>query len=79
MWGHSENAVKIHIWIAICTYLIVAYVKYALNSNLTVYEIMQVLGISAFDKTPIRELLTEQRQFNQNVKELQYNLFFDIC
>jgi hypothetical protein len=30
---------------------------------------MQVLGVSAFDKTPIRELLTEQRQFNQNVKE----------
>jgi hypothetical protein len=35
---------------------------------------MQILGVSAFDKTPIRELLTEQHQFNQNVKE-QLNLF----
>ena len=35
---------------------------------------MQILGISVFDKTPIKELLTDF-QVNQNVKELQYNLF----
>jgi IS4 transposase len=29
-WGHSENAVAIHIWVTICTYLVVAYVKYSL-------------------------------------------------
>jgi hypothetical protein len=74
LWGHSENAVKIHIWVAISTYLIVAYVKYSLKSTLSIYELMQILGISVFDKTPIKELLTES-QFNQNVKELQYNLF----
>jgi len=34
---------------------------------------MQILGISAFDKTPIKELLTEI-EVNQNVKE-QYKLF----
>lgn len=73
LWGHSENAVKIHIWVAICTYLIVAYIKYSLKSKLSVYEIMQILGISAFDKTPISELLTEI-QFNQNVNE-QLELF----
>jgi hypothetical protein len=69
LWGHSENAVKIHIWVAICTYLIVAYVKHAVKSNLTIYEIMQILGISAFDKTPIRELLTEF-QVENNKKQL---------
>jgi hypothetical protein len=73
LWGHSENAVNIHIWIAICTYLIVAKVKHALKSNLSIYEILQILSISAFDKTSIRELLTEY-QSNQNVKE-QRNLF----
>ena len=74
-WGYSQNAVKIHIWIAICTYLIIAYVKHSLRSTLTIYEIMQILGISAFDKTPIRELLTEfQVNSNQNVKE-QLDLF----
>ena len=73
LWGHSENAVKVHVWIAICTYLIVAQVKYALRSTLSIYEIMQILGISVFDKTPVKELLTEL-QINQNVKE-QSNLF----
>lgn len=75
LWGHSENAVNIHVWVAICTYLLVAKVKYALKSNLTIYEILQILSISIFDKTSIRELLTEY-QTNQNVKE-QRNLFSD--
>ena len=35
---------------------------------------MQIIGISAFDKTPIKELLTEF-QVNQDVKELQYDIF----
>jgi len=74
LWGHSPNAVKIHIWTAICAYLIVAYVKHALKSNYSIYEIMQILSVSAFDKTPIRDLLT-LTQVNQNVKELQYDLF----
>jgi hypothetical protein len=78
LWGHSENAVKIHIWVASCTYLIVAYAKHALKSSLSIYEIMQILGISAFDKTTIRELLTDF-QVNQNVKERQYNLFVNKC
>lgn len=74
LWGHSQNAVKIHIWTAICTYLIVAYMKHILKSNYSIYEIMQILSVSVFDKTPIRDLLT-MTQVNQNVKELQYNLF----
>jgi hypothetical protein len=73
-WGHSENAVKIHLWIAIIAYLLVAYIKQSIKSNYSIYEIMQILGVSAFDKTPIRELLTEQHQFNQYVKE-QLELF----
>lgn len=73
LWGHSENAVNIHIWVAICTYVIVAYIKHSLKSNLSIYEIMQVLGISSFDKAPLKELLTEI-QVNQNFKE-QYDLF----
>jgi hypothetical protein len=74
LWGHSENAVKIHIWTAICTYLIVAYMKHTLQSSYSIYEIMQILGVSVFDKTPICDLLTMPK-VNQNVKELQYDLF----
>ena len=68
LWGHSENAVHIHIWVALSTYLIVAYVKAQLKTELSIYEVMQILSISAFDKTPIVELLTEI-QSNQDVKE----------
>lgn len=74
LWGHSQNAVKTHIWIAICTYLIVAYVKKSVKSELSIYQIMQILSISAFDKTPISQLLNDF-QNNQNVNEHQYNVF----
>lgn len=73
LWGHSENAVKIHLWTAICTYLIVAYLKHQIRSSYSVYEMMQILGISAFSKMPINELFTK-KQINQNFKE-QLNLF----
>lgn len=75
LWGHSENAVNIHIWTAICTYLIIALVKLTLKSSLSIYEIIQILGVSAFDKTPLKELIV-QDQKNQNVKEQNlWNLF----
>jgi IS4 transposase len=75
--GYSENAVRMQLWIAIIAYLLVAYIKHALKSDLSIYEIIQILGVSAFDRTLIRELLTDF-QSNQNVKELQYSLF-DNC
>ena len=74
LWGHSKNAVKTQIWTAICTYLIVAYVKKIVKSELSIYQIMQILSISAFDKTSINELLNDFQK-NQNVNEHQYNIF----
>lgn len=73
LWGHSENAVKTHLWIAICTYLVVAYLKHQIRSPYSVYEMMQILGISTFAKIPVNELFAE-KQINQNIKE-QPNLF----
>jgi len=64
-WGYSPNAVKTQIWIAICTYLLVAYAKKELKSDLSLYEITQILSVSVFDKTPLDELLTE---FSKNAK-----------
>lgn len=74
LWGHSKNAVKTNIWIAICTYLIVAYVKKLLKSDLSIYQILQILSISTFDKTPLSELINDFQK-NQNVNEQQYNIF----
>jgi hypothetical protein len=74
LWGHSVNAVKIHLWVAICAHLIVASIKHMMHSPLSIYEISQVLSTSLFDKTSIRDLLNgsnkSQIKQNQNVKEL---------
>jgi hypothetical protein len=56
-WGHSENAVKTQIWIAMCTYLLVAIIKKQLNLKSSLYEILQILSVSVFDKTPLNQLL----------------------
>lgn len=57
-WGQSENAVKTQIWIAVCAYLIVAILKKQIKSDLSLYNILQVLSVSPFDKTPVNQLLT---------------------
>lgn len=60
-WGESENAVKTQIWIAICTYLLAAIAKKELKINRNLYEILQILSVSAFDKTPLNQLLTQHQ------------------
>lgn len=56
-WGHSPNAVKTQIWIAVCTYLLVAILKKKHNLTHSLYEILQILSISPFNKTAIKQLL----------------------
>lgn len=70
-WGNSENAVRIQIFTAIISYCLVAIIRAELKVNYSTYEIIQVLGISMIDKTPINELLTVV-EIN-DVKELYYN------
>ena len=75
-WGQSENAVKTQIWIAVCTYLIVAIIKRQIHSQKSLYEILQILSISSFDKTPINQLLmNNELQFSPNSIHNQLNLF----
>ena len=50
-WEYSENAVKIHLWIAVIAYLLVAYAKQILKSDYSVYEIMQVVIDAEFTRT----------------------------
>lgn len=65
LWGHSKNAVHTQLWIAISTYLIVAYLKKQVQSKYSIYEMSQILSISIFDKIPVNELFTENK-INQN-------------
>lgn len=70
-WGTSENAVRTQIYCAISTYCLVAIVAEKMKLERSTYEILQILGISLLDKTPIKELFTNI-DYN-NVKELVYN------
>ena len=74
-WGYSENAVKIHLWVAISSYLLLAWIKAALKSPLTITEVSKVVEVSILSKVDIRELLDVQIPLtkNQNVNELVIN------
>jgi len=75
-WGYSENAVKTQICIAICTYLIVAIAKKKLNIDRNLYEILQILNVTLFLKTPLNTLLSEyELQMTDDLCQEQQRLF----
>ena len=52
-YGTSPNAVKIQIWIAICTYVLVAIARKRLGLSSSLYTILQILSVTLFEKNPI--------------------------
>jgi len=75
-WGQSENAVKTQVWIAISVYVLIAIAKKKFMLTQSLYEILQVVSISVFEKTPINQLFqqTQLQYFNeQNYNQL--NIF----
>ena len=70
-WGQSENAVRTQVWIAISTYVLVVIAKKQLKLTQTLYEILQMISLSALDRTPIKKLFLNED--NQDVKEQNCN------
>ena len=66
-WGQSENAVKTQIWIAVSVYVLVAIAKKKFMLKQSLYEILQILSISIFEKMTINQLFQKPRL--QNFKE----------
>ena len=56
-YGNSDNAVKTQVWIAVSVYLLVAILKKELRSELSLAEILQILSVNTFEKTPLLQLL----------------------
>ena len=56
-FGTSENAVKTQIWIAVSIYVLVAIVRKRLGLNVSLYQILQILSVTLFEKTPILQAL----------------------
>ena len=59
-WGTTENAVRIQIYSAICAYCLVAIVQHDMQLKRSTYEVLQILGVSLTNKTPLPDL------FNNN-------------
>jgi hypothetical protein len=58
-YGYSENAVKTQIWIAVASYVLIAILKKRLLLDASLHEILQVLSLNLFEKTPILQACGE--------------------
>ena len=56
-YGTSENAVKTQIWIAVSVYVLVAIVRKRLGLEASLYQILQILSVTLFEKTPVLRAL----------------------
>lgn len=75
-WGQSENAVKTQVWIAVSVYVLVAIAKKKFMLTQSLYEILQILSISIFEKMPINQLFQQtQLQYFKEQNSNQLNLF----
>jgi hypothetical protein len=72
-YGVSENAVKTQIWIAVSVYVLVAIVRKRLGLESSLYQILQILSLTLFEKTPILcalQAIDQHADFTENVNQL---------
>jgi len=72
-FGTNENAVKSQVWIAISVYVLVAIIKKRLNLSASLYELLQILSLTMFERTPLDQLLTltpEEPEMLENAKQM---------
>ena len=75
-YGTSDNAVRVQVWIAISVYVLVAIVKKELGVKRSLSEILQILSLTLFEKTPIFQALSGSKLQDQELPSSnQLNLF----
>ena len=75
-FGTSENAVKTQIWIALSAYVLVAIVRKRLVLDLSLYNILQILSVSIFEKTPVLDVFAaSERRTETGGSSNQLTLF----
>ena len=74
-WGYSFNAVKTQICIAISTFLIIAIAKKQMKVKQNLYELLQILQVSQFEKTALISLISNTKlQIKENDRQISLNL-----
>ena len=75
-YGTTDNAVRTQIWIAVSVYLMIAIMKKELHLERKLYEILQIISITLFEKVPIKQLLEKyDHSFKEQDEYKQLNLF----
>jgi hypothetical protein len=72
-YGTTANAVRTQLWIAVAVYALVALLKKRLKLTATLYEILQILSVSAFEKMPVEQLfqvISSQNETNSFPNQL---------
>jgi hypothetical protein len=67
-YGTTENAVKTQIWIAVSVYVLVAIIKKRLNTDMSLYTMLQILSITIFEKIPLNQLFKNTSYENADEK-----------
>lgn len=57
-YGTSANAVKTQVWIAVAMYVLIAILKKRLASSASLYDLLQILSVTLFEKTPLNTLFS---------------------
>jgi len=75
-FGTSENAVKSQIWIAVSVYVLVAIIKKRLNLEASLFQLLQILSVTMFERTPLHQLLASTPNNRlMPISDNQLNLF----
>jgi len=77
-YGTSENAVKIQIWVAVSVYVLVAIVRKRLDLEASLYQILQILSVTLFEKTPILQALQPLDSQNDSLDPSNQLILFDL-
>ena len=77
-YGTSENAVKTQIWIAVSVYVLVAIVRKRLGLDASLYQILQILSVTLFEKTPVLQALQATDYENDLLNVSNQLILFDL-
>jgi hypothetical protein len=77
-WGVTENAVRIQIYSAITTYCLVAIIEHDLSLNRSTFDVLRILSMSLFDKTPIKDLFERPEPADEMLENGHAQLFFNF-
>ena len=77
-YGTSENAVKTQMWIAISVYVLVAIVRKRLRLESSLYQILQILSLTLFEKEPILQVIQASDKEPNTMRNPNQLILFEI-